>query len=726
MGLVRTLGLALSYWRPHLRLGLILLVILTIPQGFKAFFSYSQRLIVDRGLLGHDAALLWKVLAAVSGTYILAMAAVMLGDYLGTYIGAAILNGVRRQMYEHMQRLSVGYYAEMRSGDLVARFTSDLADVQKSLTSRLVDSVVAVLGLLINLPVAFLIDWRLALVMVFGTPLAGLGTRVFGRRAAAARYALKQEEARIASTVQETVRAQPVVKVFGLTGWILERFERQLGELARRFIRAEFLADVVGNASSFGVLVSQVIVLGVGAFMAFEGHLTTGALVAFLSLHATVSKETYDLTKKVIPGLISSSGGLQRIQELLAQPVDVRDAPEAVPMPRIQGPLRMENVRFGYSPEHPVLTDVELVIAPGQRVALVGPSGSGKSTVLQMLLRFYDPQAGRVLVDGQDLRRFTLASYHEQVAAVFQDTFLFAGTVRENIGLGKLGASDEEIVAAARAAEVHDVIAALPDGYETQVGELGGRLSGGQRQRLAIARAVLRDPAILLLDEATSALDPSTEAAINATLEQLSAGRMVVTVTHRLASARSADKIFVLSGGRVVECGTHEELLLRGELYRSLWEKQSGIEVSPDGLHGSIDPGRLGAIPILAGLEPASREALARRFVFERHEAGHEVVREGTAGDRFYVIARGKVEVVLGADGDERRLAVLTDGDFFGELALLADTPRVATVRTLQPSAFLTLGKQDFQDLLRHFPQVREVVDQAIRLRALKPVGVLG
>ncbi len=355
---------------------------------------------------------------------------------------------------------------------------------------------------------------------------------------------------------------------------------------------------------------------------------------------------------------------------------------------------------FGYTPDRPVLSGLSMTVAAGERVALVGPSGSGKSTVLQLLLRFYDPQRGQVTVDGEDLRRITLDSLHGQMAAVFQESFLFAGTIRENIGLGKLGASIDEIRAAARAAEIDEVIAALPDGYDTPVGELGGRLSGGQRQRVAIARAVLRDPAVLLLDEATSALDPGTEAAINATLDRLAAGRMVVLVTHRLASARSADRIVVLDGGRLAESGTHAELLARDGLYAGLWQKQSGIEVSADGQEGRIDPARLAAIPLLAGLDGAQREALARRFVFMRYEAGEIVIREGEVGDRFFVVARGKVEAFVTVGQSEKRLTVLTDGDFFGEVALLFDAPRTASVRALQPSSFLSLAKRDFEELL--------------------------
>jgi ATP-binding cassette, subfamily B, bacterial len=710
IGLLATVGHAFRYWRPHWRLAIALLAALTVPQAFKAFFAYSQRIIVDKGLLGHDGSVLAAVLVALAVAFVVAFLAALLADYLGARVGAAIINSIRAAMFRHLQRLSVGYYARSRSGDIVARFTSDLTDIQKSLTTRIVDAGVAMLGLAINVPVAFFLDWRLAAVMVTGMPLAGAGTRLWSRRAATARYALKQEEASVASTVSEAVRAQPVVKVFGLTGWLEGRFARQLQEVQRRFVRAEFLSELVGSSSSLGVLVIQVVVLGVGAWMAFSGHITTGCLVAFLSLHAVISKDAYDLTKKVIPALIASSGGLQRIEELLGEPLEVSDAPAARELTSLAGPLRLEDVSFGYAAGNRVLDHVTLEIGPGQRLALVGPSGSGKSTVLQLLLRFYDPQEGRVTAAGADLRSVTEASLHAHMAAVFQESFLFAGTVRENIALGKLGASDQEIFAAARAAEIHEAILGLPDGYDTPVGEAGGRLSGGQRQRVAIARAVLHDPAVLLLDEATSALDPATETAINVTLERLATGRMVVTVTHRLAAARSADRIVVMDHGRIAESGTHEELLAMGGLYRSLWDKQGGVEVSPDGGSARVDAQRLAAVPLFASLSADERAAVASNMRVLQCDTDALVIREGERGDKLFVVARGKVAVTAG--GSERPLAVLSDGDFFGEMALLSDAPRVATVRALQPCTFLVLDKQAFESMLEGNPDLRAAVDR--------------
>jgi ATP-binding cassette subfamily B protein len=311
---------------------------------------------------------------------------------------------------------------------------------------------------------------------------------------------------------------------------------------------------------------------------------------------------------------------------------------------------------------------------------------------------------------------------------VFQDSFLFNTTIRENIRVGRSGATDAEVEAAARAAELHGLIERMPAGYETVVGERGGRLSGGQRQRIAIARAMLRDPAILILDEATSALDAATEAAINLTLAHISKGRTVIAVTHRLATVGQADRIFVLNHGQLVEHGRHQELLASQGIYAQLWEKQSGFVISEDGANATVDAARLRAIPLLAALDEALRAEIARRFVTERFPADRLVVHEGDPGDKFYIIVRGSVQVTTGTKGPERELAVLQDGDHFGEIALLQDVPRTATIRTRTDCLFVTLSRELLMRLMETAPQLRTILHQEIaqrlaRSQAQKGIG---
>jgi ATP-binding cassette, subfamily B, bacterial len=320
-----------------------------------------------------------------------------------------------------------------------------------------------------------------------------------------------------------------------------------------------------------------------------------------------------------------------------------------------------------------------------------------------------------VTMDGQDLRQVTQESLRSQIGTVFQDTFLYNATVRQNITLGKLDATDGEVEAAAKAAEIHDFILTLPQGYDTLVGERGGQLSGGQRQRISLARAILYDPAILVLDEPTSALDPQTEAAVNATLHKQGQGRTVITVTHRLASVAKADRIFVLQRGQVVEQGTHGELLQAQGLYYRLWGQQNGFE---DTERVGAEASRLRAIPLFEDLDEASFSALAERFVAERHAEGRVIFEEGDPGDKLYFIDRGEVEVVItGPTGEERRVALLRDGDYFGEIALLEGVPRTATVRTRVPTFLLGLKRRRFFDLLQTVPDLRAAFERGVEAR---------
>ena len=575
MGLIAVMHRALTYWRPYRVQGLLIVVAMLLQQGFNTFLALSLKLIIDTALAAGDSVLLLWILAGLAGGFIIALLANLSADYLTARVASNILNDLRLQMFSHLQRLSMDFFARAQTGNIVAHFSSDLADIDKGLTSRLADALLALIGLAVNVPLLFVLEWRLALVSMVALPLMMLGTRAFTPRASRANYQLKQAQGQLASTVHEHVRAQPVIKVFGLQASTLARFRHQLSGLARDTVRASFFTQLVGTASSLGVLLVQLVALGVGAVLALHGQVTVGALVAFISLLSSVNKDAYNLSKKVVPSLLTATGGLQRIEDLLGQRPRVVDAPGARPLPRLAREIRFTDVSFSYTGDQLHLDHVSFTIPAGETVAFVGPSGGGKSTILGLLTRFYDVAGGAVTMDGHDLQRVTQESLHAQIGIVFQDTFLFNTTMGDNIRMGKPDATDAEIAAAARAAEIHDLITSLPRGYDTPTGELGGLLSGGQRQRIAIARAILRDPAILILDEATSALDPATEAAIIATLERVAHDRTVIVVTHRLAAIHRADRIFVVDSGRVVEQGRHHELLARSGLYRELWWKQN-------------------------------------------------------------------------------------------------------------------------------------------------------
>jgi ATP-binding cassette subfamily B protein len=376
------------------------------------------------------------------------------------------------------------------------------------------------------------------------------------------------------------------------------------------------------------------------------------------------------------------------------------------------GAVRLEGVVFGHDPAHPVLRSVDLEIAPGSRAALVGASGSGKSTILSLVLRLARPQAGRVLLGGRDLADVPEPQLRATVGAVFQDNYLFNTSVAENIRLARPGASDDDVRAAAAGAELHDLVVAMPEGYETVVGEGGARLSGGQRQRVAIARLLLRDPQVMVFDEPTSALDAATEAAITATLSRATRGRTSITVTHRLAVVADADCIHVVDAGRIVESGTHEGLLAAGGAYADLWRKQTGFTL--DGGGGAVEPQRLRDVPIFAELDEAALEAAAALFVRTDAAAGRLVIRQGDPGDRFFILVRGQCDVLLdGAPGTEARVvARLEDGDHFGEVALLRREPRVASVRARTDSVFLTLHAAQFRQLLDATPGLAERLDR--------------
>ena len=707
MGIGGLLSKLFGFFTPYWRSGLFILAGLLLEMAFTSLVPYSFKFVVDDGLVGGDHTLLVRIIAGLAIGAVVVSAAGLGRDYLYARLVASVLGDIRYRMFNHLQRLSMEFYARARTGDIVSRFSGDLSSVETALTNALPWGVLPALQVIANTLLLFLLDWRLALVAMLVWPLVLFGPRVFAPLAVKASYVRRQDEGEAINAVQEAITSQPAVKALGLQRFLLAGFSRHNTRLSDSVLHVSFLSAMVERSAGVGIMLLQVLVLGVGAWMASQNMLTIGTLSSFQALFLNLSF-SLSYTTQYVPTLVQATGGMQRIDDLLSEVSLVSDADDAAFDAPVKRAITLKNVKFGYTTEQQNLDDVSLEIRAGTSVAFVGASGSGKSTILNLIMRLYDPQSGSICFDDRDLRTVTQEAVRRQMGVVFQESFLFNVSAAENIRMGKLDATQEEIVRAAQAAEIHEHIVAMPQGYDTPVGERGGRLSGGQRQRLAIARAILRDPHLLVLDEATSALDPATEAAINATLKRIGKGRTIIAVTHRLASVNGFDCIYVLDRGKVVERGSHAELLANGPHYARLWAKQSGFSVSADGDHVTVSAARLRTMPVLDQLDEAMLAEAARLFITEQHPAGRMVMFEGDRGDRFYIIVRGSVEVIKGAgESVPRRIAVLQDGDYFGEIALLRSVPRTASVRARSDCTFLSLQREQFNFLVERVPLLR-------------------
>ncbi len=490
--------------------------------------------------------------------------------YLGEWIGQKTLLDLRTAVFNHLQFLSMKFFDRQRSGELISRVNNDTTLLQQVLGSQLAQLVVAPVTALVSFGLMLKLSWRLTLVTVAVAPLVYFITKSLGNWVRRYSHLVQSRLADLTAAVAEGFGLIRVIKIFGMERAAAERFANSAegvmrGELRSARVRAtsQMLTLSLVSAALCGAMLY-------GAYEIIHGHLTPAELMTFVLLMQSAGTGISRLTRLRL-ALDRGEAAARRTLDMLEEQTDVADAPDAIELPDAAGEVRFENVRFSYDEGTPVLIDFDLTISPGETVALVGPSGAGKTTVGNLVPRLYDVAAGAVLVDGHDVRSVTQASLRSFMGFVPQETLLFAGTVRDNIAFGRPDASEDEIIAAAQAANAHDFIAALPEGFDTLVGERGVNLSGGQRQRIAIARALLRDPRVLILDEATSSLDRESEAAVHRALDTLLEGRTAIIIAHRLSTIRDADRIVVLEQGRIVQQGTHDELISTEGVYRRLY-----------------------------------------------------------------------------------------------------------------------------------------------------------
>jgi subfamily B ATP-binding cassette protein MsbA len=528
---------------------------------------------------GHDSRLARLNVAVVSTTAIalLQAASAYLNAYYTVSIGQWIAHDLRHSVYAHLQRLSMSFYDKQQLGPLISTITDDINAVQEFASTSMLDILIDVLTISGMLAVMLTLNWRFTLVALAVTPL--LAVFVFRLRSVVkqATRDVRRRQSEIVSILQEGLGAIRVVKAFAQGAFERQRLDAKSVESVEAALYARRVRSLLGPVVTGLVALGTAAVLWFGARLVLEGAMTAGALVVFLTYLGKLFRPVQDLARAGT-NIAQATVGLERVKALLDADERLPRSPHARALARVDGRVEFHDVTFGYDPGRPVLTDVSLVVEPGQLVGLVGPSGSGKSTLVSLIPRFYDPDSGAVTIDGSDIREFTIRSLRQQIGFVLQDTQLFYAPIWQNIAYGQPDATREEIIRSARLAQAHEFIEALPEGYDTLVGQGGLTLSGGQRQRLGIARAMVRDAGILILDEPSSGLDAESERLVFEGLNRLLAGKTTFVIAHRLATIKNADVIFVLDQGRIVERGAHDELLARNGLYSELQRAQSPDE----------------------------------------------------------------------------------------------------------------------------------------------------
>jgi len=570
--LKRLFQLLAPYWKTII----ISAILLVGRSGLELVPPLFQKEIIDEVITARNLAYLGAMITALVGTYALNQLVHIGDNYVRHPLGEKFILELRVRLYAYLQKMSLSFFERTSTGELMSRVTNDLSALENFVTHGSALTAVDLMRLIGGTAILFVLDYRLAALVMIPIPILALALRHYNTKIRPVYRRVRARLGDINAKLQDNLSGIRVIQAFAREDLEYSRFSKESERYYQARVKGIRYWSIFFPAIRFFGAIGAVIVLGVGSVMVVKDQLTIGTLVAFLAYITSIYDPINRLTEvdNIFQEAIAAG---ERIFELLDETTDVKDAPDAIDLPAIRGGMVFDRVYFRYGSGDQVLHDISFTMAPGEMVALVGPSGAGKTSIANLICRFYDPVKGHVSVDGRDLRNIKLASLRRQVGVVLQDSFLFNNTIAENLYYGKPDATEDELMAAARAANAHDFIMQLPDGYATEIGERGVKLSGGQKQRLALARAILADPRILILDEATSSVDAEAEYLIQQALERVLKGRTALVIAHRLSTVRNADKIIVLDRGRIAEVGRHPELMQRGGLYSQLYQRQMDL-----------------------------------------------------------------------------------------------------------------------------------------------------
>ena len=563
----------LSYIKPYLHVLLAALVCTMLAAAGNLYLPWIFRDMIDKVLSAKDAYMLNVISASIVVIFLLRGIFLYGQNYLMSYVGQHVIIDIRSEVFRKLQRLSMSFYDKNKTGTIMSYVTNDVNALQGAMVDNTIELVTESIILIGSICAMTYLDWKLTIFTILTFPVVLYFMNFFGKKIRRSGGMIQEAAADITSVLQEAVSSARIVKSFVREQYEIDRFERENeANLKANLKNAKYMATLTPTIE-FVAALGVTMILWFGGHNVIDGETTAGSLVAFLAYAVNISNPVKRITR-VTGNIQRALAAAQRVVDVLDLPEEVQNLPDAKALPAVTGSVCFENVTFSYNEGDEILHDLSFAVKPGQAVGLVGPSGAGKSTIASLLPRFYDCDAGEIRIDGTDIKHVTLDSLRQQVGIVPQETILFNGTVYDNILYGRLDATKDEIEAAAKAANAHDFIMELPEGYNTMLGDRGVNISGGQRQRIAIARAILKDPRILVLDEATSALDTESERLVQEALNRLMVGRTSIIIAHRLSTIKNADRILVLDKGKLAEDGTHDELMEKNGLYAHLYQIQ--------------------------------------------------------------------------------------------------------------------------------------------------------